>query len=168
MTDPSIARALEPCPFCKHEVPAVSDGNNGLHFRVICGNGSCRAAGPLERCAADAVSAWNVSALTPPGGDRPSAATKRMAKTLGAEFVLNASSPPEGDTLSDGGCDFAWTQGAGAYKHYPQYVNVTGNRLTVRGPEFIGDDGHYCMGPTVSIDLPPDVRAALQSCVSPK
>lgn len=53
---------------------------------------------------------------------------------------------------------FAWTPGAG---YHPQYVNLTGNRLTVRGPEFVNVFGHYDVGPTVSIDLPDEVIAEL-------
>jgi hypothetical protein len=59
--------------------------------------------------------------------------------------------------------DFAWTSGTGAYKHYPQYVNLTGNRLTVRGAEFVNVGGHYEQGPTVSIELPDEVLAELRS-----
>jgi len=62
--------------------------------------------------------------------------------------------------------DFAWTPGTGAYKHYPQYVNLTGNKLTVRGPEFVGEGGHWQMGPTVAIDLPGDVIADLAAALA--
>lgn len=55
---------------------------------------------------------------------------------------------------------FAWTPGKPAYKHFPQYVNLTGNRLTVRGPEYC-TGAHYHMGPTVSIELPDEVLAEL-------
>jgi hypothetical protein len=57
---------------------------------------------------------------------------------------------------------FAWTPGQGAYKHYPPYVNLTGNRLTVRGSEDLSGD-HPQMGATVSIDLPPEQLAELGS-----
>ena len=59
---------------------------------------------------------------------------------------------------------FAWTPGAGAYKHYPQYVNLTGNKLTVRGPEYC-TGGHYHMGPTVSIELPDGVLSELAAAL---
>ena len=48
---------LEPCPFCRHPVAGVSDNGRGVIFHVRCGK--CRAAGPGERCAADAIAAWN-------------------------------------------------------------------------------------------------------------
>jgi len=69
--------------------------------------------------------------------------------------------------------DFAWTPGAGAYKHYPPYVNLTGNRLTVRGAEDLSG-AHPQMGATVSIDLPADqlallaIAAATQRAKTPK
>lgn len=63
--------------------------------------------------------------------------------------------------------DFAWTPGAGAYKHFPQYVNLTGNKLTVRGPEFEGEGGYWQMGPTVSIELPADVLRDLALAAMP-
>lgn len=62
--------------------------------------------------------------------------------------------------------NFAWTPGAGAYKHYPQYVNLTGNKLTVRGPEFVNGDGHPEMGPTVSIELPDGVLRDFAAALS--
>jgi hypothetical protein len=61
--------------------------------------------------------------------------------------------------------DFAWTPGAGAYKHYPPYVNLTGNRLTVRGVEF-QDGEHWQMGPTVNIDLPDEALTCLIEALS--
>lgn len=62
--------------------------------------------------------------------------------------------------------NYAWTPGAGAYKFFPQYVNVTAGKLTVRGPEFQGDDGHWRMGPTVTIELPPEVRSELSRALA--
>ncbi len=50
---------LEPCPWCRHEQPVLSDNGRGLIFNVHCANDACRATGPWERCAIDAVSTWN-------------------------------------------------------------------------------------------------------------
>jgi hypothetical protein len=52
---------------------------------------------------------------------------------------------------------FAWTPGQGSYKHYPPYVNFTGNKLTVRGRET--EDGKC--GETVAVDLPPEAISGL-------
>src|SRR5690348_16696744 len=64
---------------------------------------------------------------------------------------------------------YAWTPGAGAYKHYPQYANFKlfdDGRcvVTIRAPEFrtVGED-YYQMGETVCIQLPPEVVAELRS-----
>lgn len=70
---------LKPCPFCCGE-PWISDGGNGIHFRVFCGVTACQAAGPLERCAADAVSAWNVRALTHPTEQTDGAVVEALVK----------------------------------------------------------------------------------------
>jgi hypothetical protein len=61
---------LERCPFCQWPTNAVSDNGRGLVFNVRCGNGNCLATGPLERCAADAVSAWNTRALPAQPGEK--------------------------------------------------------------------------------------------------
>ena len=60
--------------------------------------------------------------------------------------------------------DFAWTPGAGTYEFYPPYLNFKlhgedcSASLTVRGHEkLVGD--HYEMGPTNTIEIPPDVVA---------
>jgi hypothetical protein len=59
---------------------------------------------------------------------------------------------------------FAWTPGAGSYKHYPPYVNLTGNRLTVRGHEKM-DGEHPAPGDYVQVDLPPEAMDALREAL---
>lgn len=61
---------LLPCPFCGSDA-SISDGDNGIHFRVICNKPACRAAGPLERCAIDARDAWNTRASSQAASDDP-------------------------------------------------------------------------------------------------
>lgn len=58
-THKELIERLKPCPFCGHKTNAVSDNGAGLVFTVVCGNGSCRARGPWERCAGDAPGGWN-------------------------------------------------------------------------------------------------------------
>ena len=73
---------LQPCPFCGHEANSVSDYGRGLMFNVHCGNGSCRATGPWERCADDAAHAWN---------------TRAMQAVRPSDGVVEALLGPEGD-----------------------------------------------------------------------
>ena len=61
--------------------------------------------------------------------------------------------------------NFAWTPGRGAYKHYPPYVNLTGNLLTVRGTERLDDD-FPMPGYTVAVELPDDQRIALAQALT--
>jgi len=66
---------------------------------------------------------------------------------------------------------FAWTPGLGSYKAYPPYVNLTGNRLTVRGTEQrvktgVDVGGYWKQGETVSIDLPPEVLDDLRNALA--
>jgi hypothetical protein len=79
------------------------------------------------------------------------------------EAVLNAAMRlpnPEGMTA----LSFAWTA-TSDYKHYPPYVNLTGNRLAVRGTEeFKGD--YYEEGPYAEVDLPPEAIVELRAALS--
>lgn len=60
--------------------------------------------------------------------------------------------------------NFAWTATSG-YKHYPPYVNLTGNRLAVRGPEVFNND-HYEQGSCVAVDLPNEALAELRAAIA--
>lgn len=60
--------------------------------------------------------------------------------------------------------DFAWTPGAETYKFYPQYVNLTGNRLTVRGPEDTTGE-HPSVGKTIEIDMPDEQLLLLAAAI---
>lgn len=64
MSEDMDKRALLPCPFCGSEEAAECDNGRGLIFYVRCS--VCRSAGPGERCAADAIEAWNTRALSTP------------------------------------------------------------------------------------------------------
>lgn len=77
---PDKSEMLLPCPFCGNDA-SVSDGSNGLHFRVICNKSACRAAGPLERCAVDAKDAWNTRASSRPADQAPDM-VERVARAL--------------------------------------------------------------------------------------
>jgi hypothetical protein len=76
-------KQLLPCPFCGHETAVVSDNSFGLVFTVNCGNGSCRASGPRERCAADAGPAWNAR-VAPMEAARPSLGEDVVERVRGA------------------------------------------------------------------------------------
>ncbi len=60
---------------------------------------------------------------------------------------------------------FAWTATDG-YDHYPPYVNITGNRIAVRGDESMGADGYMVAGTYVAIDLPDEVIAELRAALA--
>jgi hypothetical protein len=60
---------------------------------------------------------------------------------------------------------FAWTPGHGAYKHYPPYVNITGNRIAVRGPELC-NNGCYEPGPYAAIELSPEAFVELRAAIA--
>ena len=57
---------------------------------------------------------------------------------------------------------FAWTatHDTADYESYPPYVNLTGNRLAVRGPEKIGAE-YREPGDYVIIELPQEAIAGL-------
>ena len=61
--------------------------------------------------------------------------------------------------------NFAWTPGQGAYKHYPPFVNLTGNRLTVRGIENLSGP-HPAPGETVSVEVPDEQLATLAIAIT--
>lgn len=60
--------------------------------------------------------------------------------------------------------DYAWTAGAGEYRHFPRYVNLTGNRLTVRAEEEFNGE-YWEHGPSVVIDLPDEALRGLASAI---
>lgn len=68
-------------------------------------------------------------------------------------------------TTDDKAVAFAWTATSG-YKHYPPYVNLTGNRLAVRGAETTGEDGHPQTGPYVTVELPDEALAGLRASLT--
>jgi hypothetical protein len=76
--------------------------------------------------------------------------------------VLRLQPPRAGDYP----VNFAWTPGRGSYRHYPPYVNLTGGRLTVRGPEKL-DGEHPQPGDIVAVELPPEVLAELRAALPP-
>jgi hypothetical protein len=69
-------------------------------------------------------------------------------------------------TTADAKVSFAWTATEN-YKHYPPYVNLTRNRLAVRGLEKVDRNGNPQPGEYVTVELPPDaisdLRAALEA-----
>jgi hypothetical protein len=103
-SNPIRAEAVErllPCPFCGHDA-AASDGGNGLHFRVICNNSNCRAAGPLERCSADAISTWNTRAALEAGS---------------GDGGLREALKPFADAIEEWGGDRAEPQKVSVWEH---------------------------------------------------
>lgn len=82
MTSPNNSPAsveLKSCPFCGSNTASVSDNGRGLIFHVRCDK--CRAAGPGERCASDAIAAWNTRTPSPEPRDaseRISGAVSRL------------------------------------------------------------------------------------------
>jgi hypothetical protein len=71
--------------------------------------------------------------------------------------------------MTDAKVAFAWTATSG-YKHFPPYVNLTGNRLAVRGPETFNGK-YYEHGLYAAVELPPEaiaeLRAALEQSDAP-
>lgn len=74
---PPESAHLLPCPFCGgHARPS---SRNGLTFFIECQTSYCAIVGP-ERCAADAVSAWNRRAALTINPDDPKQVAAVMAQ----------------------------------------------------------------------------------------
>jgi hypothetical protein len=84
--------------------------------------------------------------------------SKRVVRNL--RTILNAALTTDVERRS-----FAWTATSG-YKCYPPYVNLTGNRLSVRGCETFDDQGHPRTGPQVAIDLPDEALSGLRTILN--
>lgn len=89
---PPESAGLSPCPFCGNE--ARPSSRNGLTFFVECQTSYCAIVGP-ERCASDAVAAWNRRAALTITPDDPKQVECVARELFDQHYTYEDDSSPE-------------------------------------------------------------------------